>query len=78
MSSDAKIWHDKDGWHGICDDSNHQVNDDDYSLNSVIGYIESVMGQRLHWEIFEFGNGLGLRGYRAKPYGDKDAKPPGT
>lgn len=67
MSSDAKIWQDKDGWHGICDDvPGEQFNETNYGLRDIIVEIEGEMKQSLHWEIFQFDNGLGLRGYRAK------------
>lgn len=68
MSSDAKVWQDKYGWHGICDAKpKEQFDGTDYDLSALIIEVEYEMGQKLHWEIFEFGNGLGLRGYRAKP-----------
>jgi hypothetical protein len=66
MSSDAKVWQDKNGWHGICDATSKQLDGDDYDLKIIIEDIEDLMGQRLHWEIFQFTNGLGLRAYRAK------------
>lgn len=66
MSSDAKVWQDEHGWHGICDASDVAIDGSQYDLYFVLGVVEHLMGQPLHWEIFEFGNGLGLRGYRAK------------
>lgn len=67
MSSDAKVWKDKEGWHGICDSvPNEQFNEDEYGLRDILTEIEGEMKIRLNWEIFQFTNGLGLRGYRAK------------
>ena len=66
MSSDAKVWQDEDGWHGICDASAEQIDATNYELLSLIQEIENRMDQSLHWEIFSFKNGLGLRGYRAR------------
>ena len=66
MSSDAKIWKDKEGWHGISDCGKEQIDVTEYELSDIIAYIEDEVEQQLNWEIFEFGNGLGLRGYRAK------------
>lgn len=66
MSADAKIWQDEHGWHGICDATGEKYHGTNYELSWLIIEIEYEMKQKLHWEIFEFGNGLGLRGYRAK------------
>lgn len=66
MSSDAKVWQDEDGWHGICDANNNRIDGTNYELKDIIEDIETVMGQSLYWEIFPFKNGLGLRAYRAK------------
>lgn len=66
MSSDAKIWKDEHGWHGICDNYQGQIHVTEYELRYLIIEIEEFMEQQLNWEIFQFGNGLGLRGYRAK------------
>lgn len=67
MSADAKVWKDEEGWHGICDIvPNEQFYETDYGLKDILIEIESKMETRLNWEIFQFTNGLGLRGYRAK------------
>ena len=67
MSSDAKIWKDENGWHGICDAvPNEQFNGTEYELREILVEIEQEMKTRLNWEIFKFTNGLGLRGYKAK------------
>ena len=66
MSSDAKVWKDKEGWHGISDWHDHELISHDYALSDIITEIEDKAKQQLNWEIFQFGNGLGLRGYRAK------------
>lgn len=67
MSADAKVWQDKEGWHGICDAvPGEQFNETNYGLVDILREIEGEMKQRLHWEIFQFGNGPGLRGYRSK------------
>jgi hypothetical protein len=66
MSSDAKVWKDEDGWHGICDAVSGQIDGTEYGLRYVISRIEMDMEVELNWEIFQFTNGLGLRGYRAK------------
>lgn len=66
MSSDAKAWKDKNGWHAICDATKDQIDGTEYGLVEVLIEIEYIMKAKLHWEIFEFGNGWGLRGYRAK------------
>jgi hypothetical protein len=67
MSSDAKVWQDASGWRGKCDACEDELEGTDYSLTDILIEIEDKMEQKLHWEIFEFGNGLGLSGYRAKP-----------
>lgn len=66
MSADAKVWQDENGWHGICDATKEEYGGSHYMLSEIIGLIEEEMRQKLHWEIFIFKNGLGLRGYRAK------------
>lgn len=67
MSADAKVWHDEMGWHGICDAFDGTIDGSHYDLTSILkGIEEEFMKQPLHWEIFQFKNGLGLRGYRAK------------
>lgn len=67
MSADAKVWKDKDGWHGIADFMDEQIDLTEYGLVDTLEHIEMQAGGRaLNWEIFEFKNGLGLRGYRAK------------
>jgi hypothetical protein len=68
MSSDAKVWKDKDGWHAVADFFKlEEIHTSDYELVQTLQYVEDEAGQSLNWEIFEFKNGLGLRGYRAKP-----------
>lgn len=69
MSADAKIWRDKDGWHGICDGSEVALDFGLYGLSEVILDIENEMKQKLDWDICHFANGLALRGYRARPSG---------
>jgi hypothetical protein len=66
MSADAKVWQDKDGWHGIADFIEGQIDVTDYELATLLADIELKARQELHWEIFQFANGPGLRGYRAK------------
>lgn len=67
MSADAKVWQDEDGsWYGICDGSEGQLTGTEYGLTSLLIEVEYIMKQHLHWEIFQFGDGLGLRGFRAK------------
>ena len=66
MSSDAKVWQDKDGWHGIADFMDEQIDMTDYDLVEILEHIERLARQSLHWEIFQFTNGPGLRGYRAR------------
>lgn len=67
MSADAKVWQDKDGWHGIADFMpNTQLNYTNYDLSELLEEIEVRAGQPLHWEIFQFDNGPGLRGFRAR------------
>ena len=66
MSSDAKVWKDKDGWHAISDFFDGELNGTEYELSLLLKEVESEAKVLLNWEIFEFTNGLGLRGYRAK------------
>ncbi len=66
MSADAKVWKDNDGWHGICDAYNEQLDESEYGLTDLLIDIEDRMEMKLDWEIFQFTNGPGLRGYRAK------------
>lgn len=66
MSADAKVWKDDEGWHGIADFMEDQIDLSDYGLVDTLEHIEFEAGQDLNWEIFIFGNGPGLRGYRAK------------
>lgn len=67
MSADAKVWKDDEGWHGIADFMEKQIDMSNYELVDVLKYVEEQAGyQALHWEIFQFDNGPGLRGYRAK------------
>lgn len=67
MSSNAKVWKDKEGWHGISDWHDKELISHDYALSDIIIAIEDQALQQLDWEIFEFKDGLGLRGYIAKP-----------
>lgn len=66
MSADAKVWKDENGWHGISDWIDHEIISSEYALTDILTEIEDKAKQVLNWEIFEFKNGLGLRGYRAK------------
>jgi hypothetical protein len=66
MSSDAKVWKDESGWHGICDLPGDELDGTEYDLSYIIKLIEDRFGHTLNWEIFQFGDGLGLRGYEAK------------
>lgn len=69
MSSDAKVWKDTSGWHGISDWHDHEIVSSEYALTDILTEIEDKAGQPLDWDIFEFGNGLALRGYKARPSG---------
>lgn len=66
MSADAKVWQDKDGWHGVADFMEERLDMSDYDLVNILEQIEIMAKQELYWEIFQFSNGPGLRGYRAR------------
>ena len=66
MSADAKVWKDDKGWHGVADFIDGQIDMTEYGLVDILEYIESQVETHLNWEIFQFNNGLGLRGYRAR------------
>lgn len=66
MSSDAKVWKDKEGWHGISNWHIRELISHEYALTDILCEIEDKANQQLNWEIFTFENGLGLRGYIAK------------
>lgn len=66
MSADAKVWKDDKGWHGIAEFTDNQIDMTAYGLTDMLEYIEEMAGRPLNWEIFEFKNGLGLIGYRAR------------
>ena len=68
MSADAKVWRDDRGyWHSISDFQKGEMVSSAYGLTELLIEIEHEAKQKLDWDIFEFGNGLGLRGYRARP-----------
>lgn len=66
MSADAKIWKDNEGWHAVTNWHERTIHGSEYSLSDIITAIEDKAKQPLNWEIFEFSNGLGLRGFLAK------------
>jgi hypothetical protein len=74
MSADAKVWQDHEGWHSISDWNEKQITGSHYQLSDIITQVEDSAGQSLYWEIFQFGNGFGLRGYRAKHYEAQSSK----
>lgn len=76
MSSDAKIWRDKDGWHGISDWHDQPLDSHEYGLSDIIAEIELRAKQPLDWDIFEFDNGLALRGFLARSPGWRLFKKP--
>jgi len=66
MSADAKVWADDTGWwNGIHDGECRSSirTHDAYALSHVLADIERCMHRQLRWEIFQFSNGPGLRGY---------------
>lgn len=66
LSADAKVWLDEEGWHGIADFMKDGIDLSYYDLTTVLRLIEEAAEQSLAWEIFQFDNGLGLRGYIAR------------
>ena len=67
MSSDAKVWREENEWHAISDWHDNELYSSEYSLTTILTEIEDKAGQELDWDIFQFANGLALRGYRARP-----------
>lgn len=74
MSADAKAWTEDgawDSWKGVhdgpcvCSTSLMVPHDQGANLSELLRDLEECVGRQLRWEIFEYGNGLGLRGYVA-------------
>lgn len=67
MSADAKVWPLEDGsgqW-GAVHDGPCKCGKHEYDLlSATLLEVEECMGTEMKWEIFQFGNGPGLRGYR--------------
>lgn len=65
MSADAKVWPDDDFFWGAVHDGPCKCGKHEPGmLSDMLREVEECMEGQLRWEIFQFGDGPGLRGYR--------------
>ena len=66
MSADAKVYQENNLWYGVhdgpCSPGSMPHNQGEYSLTFLMDELEQCTGT-LRWEMFQYPNGLGLRGF---------------